>query len=180
MLKFFTILFCWYSNALAAGTSFYDLQETTLRRQKIDFAKFRGKVVLVVNTASKCGYTPQFAGLQDIYKTYETKGLDVVGIPSNDFNQEALDGDKIESFCTINYGVKFTMLEKAHVKGKTASPLMQYLVSHSEKPQEEVHWNFEKFLVNRKGVVIGRYLSAIAPSDKEFTAAIVKALAEQP
>jgi glutathione peroxidase len=180
MIKFALFLFFFSSMAVAGTESFYDLQATTLRRQKIDFSKFKGKAILFINTASKCGYTEQFSGLQELYKNYQAKGLDVVGIPSNDFNQEALEGDKIESFCTINYGVKFTIMEKVHVKGKDINPVIKYLVAHSKQPDQEVHWNFEKFLVDRKGIVIGRYLSAVEPTDKDLLAAIEKSLAERP
>ena len=142
----------------------------------VDLAKYKGKVVLVVNVASRCGYTPQYTGLQKLYETYKDKGLVVLGFPANEFGgQEPGSDTDIATFCSSKYGVTFDMFSKVVVKGPNKSPLYKSL-TESATPPGEVSWNFEKFLIGRDGAIVGRYKSAVAPEDTKLTGAIEAAL----
>ncbi len=131
---------------------------------------FRNKVVLVVNTASKCGYTPQYEGLEKLYSDYRDRGLVVAGFPSNDFaGQEPGAEQEIQKFCRLTYGVKFPMFGKTHVKGAEADPLYAYLASASgERPR----WNFHKYLLDREGQVVASFPSHVRPDDRRLVKAI--------
>ena len=130
----------------------------------------------IVNVASECGYTPQYSGLQELFAKYEKAGLVILGVPSNDFGKQepGTDGD-IAKFCATNYKVTFPMLSKVTIKGKDTVPLYKYLVEHSSD-KKEVGWNFEKFLLNRKGEVVDRFQSAVDPAADDFVKAIQKEL----
>ena len=142
----------------------------------VDLAKYKGKVVLVVNVASRCGYTPQYTGLQKLYDTYKDKGLVVLGFPANEFGgQEPGSDTDIATFCSSKYGVTFDMFSKVVVKGPNKSPLYKSL-TESATPPGEVSWNFEKFLIGRDGAIVGRYKSAVGPEDAKLTGAIEAAL----
>ena len=146
------------------ANSIHDFDAVSIAGQPVHFADHRGKVLLVVNTASACGFTPQFAGLESLWKDYGPKGLVVVGFPSNEFGgQDPGSNEEIASFCQLNYGVSFPMMAKVKVNGGEAHPLWQWL--KGEKPgflgTELIKWNFTKFLVGRDGQVIKRY----APND---------------
>ncbi len=160
------------------ATSLYDFDAVSIAGQPANFAAQRGKVVLIVNTASACGFTPQFAGLEKLNKAYADRGLVVVGFPSNEFGgQDPGSNDSIASFCQLNYGVSFPMMAKVDVNGDQAHPLWKWLTS--EAPgllgSKAVKWNFTKFLVGRDGQVIKRY----APNDtpESLRTDIEKALA---
>lgn len=136
------------------------------------------RVVLFVNVASKCGFTPQYDGLQALYAGRKDQGLVVVGVPCNQFGaQEPGSSDEIASFCRVNYGVDFPLLEKQEVNGAGRSALYQWLVGSEAGGGDDVRWNFEKFLVGRDGQVIGRYGSQVTPADDALTGAIDQALA---
>jgi glutathione peroxidase len=138
----------------------------------VDLSKYKGKVVLIVNVASRCGYTPQYAGLQKLYDTYKDKGLVVLGFPANEFGAQEPGSDaEIASFCSSKYGVTFDMFSKIVVKGPNKAPLYQAL-TEGATPPGEVSWNFEKFLIGRDGKIVGRYKSAVAPDDGKLTGAI--------
>jgi glutathione peroxidase len=141
-----------------------------------DLSKLKGKVVLFVNVASECGYTPQYEGLQELYSKYEKDGLVVVGVPSNEFGkQEPGTNDDIKKFCTTKYKVTFPMMSKVVVKGKGQVPLYKTLIeaTPNDKGQvQQVGWNFEKFLISRDGKVVGRFKSAVAPNADELVKAI--------
>ena len=146
------------------GTSVYDFEALSIEGKRAHLGTQRGKVLLIVNTASECGFTPQFAGLEALWQTYRDRGLVVVGFPSNEFGgQEPGSNDEIASFCEVNYGVSFPMMSKVEVNGASAHPLWKWLTK--EAPgllgSEAVKWNFTKFLVGRDGKVIKRY----APKD---------------
>lgn len=147
--------------------SIYDFSATDIRGEEHSLEEFRGKVLLIVNTASKCGFTPQFEGLQSLYKDLNEKGLEVLGFPCNQFrNQDPADDKAISEFCSVNYGVDFPMFAKIDVNGPDAHPLFEYL-KHSAKGllgSEGVKWNFTKFLVNREGEVVRRYPPTTKPS----------------
>jgi glutathione peroxidase len=146
-------------------TSIYDFSAESITGQRADLSTQRGKVLLIVNTASACGFTPQFAGLEKLWEEYRDRGLVVVGFPSNQFGaQDPGSNDEIASFCQLNYGVSFPMMAKVDVNGAKAHPLWQWLTA--EAPgllgSQSVKWNFTKLLVGRDGKVRGRY----APTDK--------------
>lgn len=144
----------------------YDFQSQSIAGKPAHFSTQRGKVLLVVNTASACGFTPQFKGLEQLWRDYRDRGLVVVGFPSNEFGaQDPGSNDEIASFCEMNYGVSFPMMSKVQVNGADAHPLWQWL--KAEAPgllgSEAVKWNFTKFLVGRDGKVIKRYAPNEAP-----------------
>ncbi|EDM47845.1 glutathione peroxidase [Marinobacter algicola] len=147
--------------------SIYDFNAADIRGEEHSLDEFRGKVLLIVNTASKCGFTPQFEGLQSLYVELKEKGLEVLGFPCNQFrNQDPADDKAISEFCSLNYGVDFPMFAKIDVNGPNAHPLFEYL-KHSAKGllgSEAVKWNFTKFLVNRDGEVVRRYPPTTKPS----------------
>lgn len=135
-------------------------------------AAFKGKVVLVVNTASECGFTPQYEGLEDLYEKYKAKGLVVVGFPANNFGkQEPGTNEQIAKFCSTKYSVTFPMMAKVSVKGTDKHPLFQYLTEQSPIPGE-IKWNFSKFLLDKNGKLVARYLSEITPLDSGLTSRI--------
>lgn len=147
--------------------------------KEVDLAQYKGKVVLLVNVASECGYTPQYKGLQELYDKFSKDGLVVIGVPSNDFGkQEPGSNTDILKFCTTKFKVSFPMLGKVAVKGDKKVPLYEYLTSKETNPKfpGEVGWNFEKFLIGRNGEVVGRYKSAVKPESDELQAAIQKEL----
>jgi glutathione peroxidase len=161
-----------------ADSSIYDFEALSIEGKPASLAAQRGKVMLIVNTASACGFTPQFAGLETLWKTYADKGLVVLGFPSNEFGGQDPGADgEIASFCEMNYGVSFPMMSKVKVNGADAHPLWKWLTA--EAPGilgiKSVKWNFTKFLIGRDGQVLKRY----APTDKpeSITADIEAALA---
>jgi glutathione peroxidase len=141
-----------------------DFSATTLDGREKDLAVYQGKVVLVVNTASQCGLTPQFAGLEALYEKYVDEGFLVLGFPCNQFaGQEPGTADQIGAFCRRNYGVSFPMFAKIEVNGDEAHPLYKWLRSEKDALGEEIEWNFTKFLVGRDGHVIKRYAPTVEP-----------------
>jgi glutathione peroxidase len=147
--------------------------------KEADLSKYKGKVVLLVNVASECGYTKQYAGLQELYEKYQKDGLVVVGVPSNDFDmQEPGTDEEIKKFCSTKYKVTFPMMSKVVVKGKGQVPLYTFLTSKDTNPDfaGQVGWNFEKFLIGRDGKVVGRYKSAVEPNSDDLVKAVRKEL----
>ena len=151
-------------------TSIYDFEANRIDGKKVKLSDFRGKVLLIVNTASQCGFTPQFAGLEELYEKYASQGLVVLGFPSNQFgSQDPGTNEEIGAFCTTNYGVSFPMMEKIDVNGSNAAPLYQWLTK--EKPgllgSTAIKWNFTKFLIGRDGTVLKRYAPLDTPASLE-------------
>jgi glutathione peroxidase len=137
-----------------------------------NLAQYQGKVVLFVNVASKCGYTPQYEGLEALYEKYGKDGFVIIGVPANEFGkQEPGTNEEIATFCKSKYSVTFPMLSKVVVKGPEITPLYKYLTTHAS-PTGDIKWNFEKFLIGRNGEIAGRYLSPVKPDDPKLTAAI--------
>jgi glutathione peroxidase len=134
--------------------------------------RYAGKPMLIVNTASHCGFTPQFKGLEKLYKAYRDKGFVVAGFPSDDFKQEADSATETAKVCYVNYGVTFDMYSQVHVKGSEAHPLFRELGAQSEEPS----WNFNKYLVDRDGKVVAHFGSMTSPDDKDLKEAIEKLL----
>ena len=150
--------------------SVHDFKITTLDGQEVSLTKFKGKKILIVNTASKCGFTPQYADLEKLSAQYKDK-LVVIGFPANNFGeQEPGTNASIQEFCEQNYGVSFLMSEKVSVKGGDINELFQYLTS-AENPdfKGEVKWNFEKFLIDENGKLVHRFRSAVKPTSEEIT-----------
>jgi len=148
--------------------SVYDFSAKTITGQDTPIADFKGQVLLVVNTASKCGFTPQFKGLEALYEKYKDKGLMVLGFPCNQFlNQDPGTDGEISEFCELNYGVTFPMFAKIDVNGPEAHPLFKHLTSAAPGllGSTAVKWNFTKFLVDRNGKVVSRYAPATKPED---------------
>jgi glutathione peroxidase len=144
----------------------------------VDLASYKGKVVLVVNVASRCGYTKQYAGLQKLYDSHKDKGLVILGFPANDFGaQEPGNDEQIAEFCSTKYGVTFPMFSKITVKGGDKAPLYKAL-TESADPKGEVAWNFEKFLIGKDGTVVGRFKSGVAPDSAELVKAIEAEIAK--
>lgn len=165
----------------AAAGSIYDLPLVDLYGAPFDAAQIRGKAVLFVNVASRCGFTPQYEGLQKLYEAHTARGLVIVGIPCNQFgSQEPGSAEQIASFCKMNYGVTFPLLEKQDVNGKERSPLYSQLISSSAGGGAPVKWNFEKFLVSPTGEVVARFPSSTEPEDPRLLAAIESVLPKTP
>ncbi|KAG6054349.1 hypothetical protein E4U17_003864 [Claviceps sp. LM77 group G4] len=158
---------------MASATSFYDFKPLDKRGQEVSLADYKGKVVLIVNTASKCGFTPQFEGLETLYKSIKEtypEDFTILGFPCNQFGgQEPGSSDEIQNFCQINYGVSFPIMQKIDVNGDKAIPLYEWL--KAEQPGlmglKRVKWNFEKFLIGRDGTVKGRWASTTKPAALE-------------
>ena len=149
----------------------------TIKGADASLGDYAGKVLLVVNVASKCGLTPQYEGLEKLYADYKDDGLVVLGFPANDFaGQEPGTNEEIATFCTTNFGVDFPMFEKITVKGEARHPLYAELIAESDTPDADVSWNFEKFLVSRDGHVVRRFSPRTEPGDQELKAAIEAAL----
>jgi len=146
-------------------------------KESIDLCqRFAGKPLVVVNTASFCGFAPQFKGLEALYQRYKGQGLEVIGVPSNDFKQESKDGEETAKVCYVNYGVTFTMTEPQAVRGDNATHLFKVLAKQSNAPK----WNFYKYMVDRQGKVIASFSSLTKPDNPEFLEAVEKALASKP
>lgn len=158
-----------------AQQSFYDISAKTIDGSQESMSAYKGKVLLIVNTASQCGFTPQYAGLEKLYEQYKDRGFVVLGFPSNDFGSQEPGADaEIKHFCTSKFGVSFPLYSKVQVVGAGRAPIYQFLTSSTGGA--EVGWNFEKFLVDKSGHVVGRFSSNVKPSDPELTTSIEKAL----
>jgi glutathione peroxidase len=147
----------------------------------VNLSKYKGEVLLIINTASKCGYTPQYEGLEAIYEKYKDKGFEVLAFPANEFGgQEPGSDSEIKAFCKTNYNVAFPLFSKIVVKGAGIHPLYQFLTSKETNPKfaGDIRWNFTKFLVNRKGEVVTRFEPKSEPQSPEVTSAIEAALGE--
>ena len=152
-----------------------DFKMKTIDNETVDLEDYEGNVVLIVNTASQCGLTPQYAGLQDLYKKYEDKGFVVLGFPCNQFgSQEPGTAEEIKQFCSTRYSVSFPMFDKIEVNGDGAAPLYKYLTSKDVEPagKGKISWNFEKFLIDREGNLVHRFAPRTTPSDAELVKAI--------
>jgi len=155
---------------MQTGGSIYDFSAFRLDGSLINLAEFKGKVLLIVNTASKCGFTPQYAGLEELYRTHRERGFEVLGFPCNQFGaQEPGSAEEIGTFCHRNYGVSFPMFAKIDVNGEAAHPLYRFL--KQSKPgvfgSQRIKWNFTKFLIDRDGQVVDRFAPSTKPRELE-------------
>lgn len=158
-------------------TTMTDIRVKTIDGQEQSLSNYQGNVLLIVNVASYCGYTPQYQGLQDLHEKYSDRGLKVLAFPCNDFGaQEPGNNDQIKTFCSTRYNVTFELFDKVHAKGSEQHPLYQWLTSQAT-PAGDVGWNFEKFLIGKQGNIVARFPSRVAPDDAELIAAIEGALA---
>ena len=167
--------------ATGPAKSVLDFSMTSIDGQETPLSQYQGKVLLLVNTASKCGFTPQYKQLEEVYKRFKDQGLVILGFPANNFLwQEPGTNQEIKQFCLINYGVSFPMFAKISVAGKDIHPLYKFLVDKGTNPQfaGKISWNFTKFLVGRKGEVVARFAPGQVPDEPQVIAAIEKALQE--
>ena len=165
--------------SLFGASGVLDFTLNSLDGKPAPLAEYRGKVILIVNVASKCGYTPQYTGLEKIYEKYKDQGFVILGFPANNFGgQEPGTNEEIKTFCSSKYQVTFPMYSKVSVKGADSTPLYQFLTDRQNNPATagEIKWNFTKFLVDRDGKVVQRFESAVTPDSKEVVSAIEKQL----
>jgi glutathione peroxidase len=175
-----TFIMAMTSGHLHSGEdSVYDFTMKDIDGKPVSLAEYKGKVMLIVNVASKCGHTPQYEGLQKLYDTYKDRGLAILGFPANNFSwQEPGTDSEIKQFCTLTYGVTFDMYSKISVKGKDQAPFYQFLTSSKSNPQYAgpVEWNFQKYLIDRSGKIVGRFSPGMDPLSEEITSAVEAAL----
>jgi len=181
MKKLFVLIALLGASLMAAEKTVFDFTLNSIDGQPAPLSTYKGKVVLLVNVASRCGYTPQYAGLESLYEKYQDRGLVIVGIPANNFGaQEPGTNQEIKTFCTSKYHVSFPMMSKVSVKGGDIAPLYQFLTALDTKPAKKgkISWNFEKFLIGKNGQVVARFAPGTEPDSKEVVAAIESELAK--
>ena len=161
-----------------AASSIYDFTLPSIDGQSMPLSNFKGKVVLLVNVASRCGFTPQYKGLEALYEKYKDQGFVILGFPANNFgSQEPGTNQEIKTFCSSKYSVTFPMYAKVSVKGADQTPLYQYLTTQADPTHSgDIKWNFTKFLVDRDGKVVQRFESAVTPDSSEIVSAVEKEL----
>jgi glutathione peroxidase len=164
---------------LLSAASVYDYELTTINYDRVRLRDFKGKVLMIVNVASYCGYTPQYAGLQKLYLAHVDQGFVIIGIPSNDFGEGEPGSDpEIKRFCRRKYDVTFPMMSKVFIKANPRLPLYDYLTDERQNPKTggEIRWNFTKFLISRDGTILARFDPAVTPEDPSLVKAVEKAL----
>lgn len=162
-----------------APSSIYEFEMKDIDGKKVSLQKYQGKVAMIVNVASRCGFTPQYEGLEKLYEKYRDKGFVILGFPANNFlNQEPGNNKQIKKFCHLKYGVKFPMFSKISVRGKDKAPLYRFLTSQETNPNfgGEITWNFNKFLLDREGNIAARFDSSVKPESQEIVQALVRLL----
>lgn len=176
------LVLCMAAGSMAASAkSVYNFTLRTIDGQPVSLKSYQGKVLLLVNVASKCGYTPQYAGLESLYEKYKDRGLVIVGIPANNFaSQEPGTNEEIKKFCSTKYNVSFPMMSKVSVLGEDKTPLYVFLTDKTANPTigGDIKWNFTKFLFDRKGRPVARFEPAVTPDSPEVKAAIESALGQ--
>jgi len=170
-------LFSSSSSNDSANISEFTVKDINLKEVKL--SDYNGKVLLIVNVASKCGFTSQYEGLQKIYEMYKDQRFEVLGFPCNDFGgQEPGTNEEIKNFCSLNYDVTFPMFDKVHVKGDEKAPLFELLTNNSVTGKSSIKWNFEKFIIDKEGNVVDRFRSTTKPDSKKITSQIEKELSK--
>lgn len=175
-------LFVFINTAFSSGGDKMDnnissITVKDMNGKDVNLADYKGKVLLIVNVASKCGYTPQYEGLEKIYEKYKDKGFEILAFPCNQFGQqEPGTNTEIKEFCSTNYGVTFPLFDKIEVNGPNRSVLYEKLTGNSNTEQGDVKWNFEKFLISKNGDIVARFRSKITPESDEITGAIEQEL----
>lgn len=161
----------------SANISNYVVKDINLNEVKL--SDYNSRVLLIVNVASKCGFTSQYEGLQKIYDLYKDRGFEILGFPCNDFGgQEPGTNEEIKNFCSLNYGVTFQMFDKVHVKGDEKTPLFDLLMNNPVTGKSSIKWNFEKFIIDKKGNIIKRFRSITKPDSKKITSVIEQELSK--
>jgi glutathione peroxidase len=176
-----TLILCFAAIAATAQTGVYSFTMKSIDGDPVSLGSFKGKVVMLVNVASKCGFTPQYTALEAIYEKYKDRGFVIVGVPANNFMQQEPGTDaEIKTFCSRKYNVTFPMMSKVSVKGDDKAPLYQYLTDSARDPKfgGDIKWNFTKFLVDRNGNLVARFEPATTPDSAPVTAAIEAELAK--
>ncbi len=164
-------LFNLSSSSYSANISEFTVKD--INPQEVKLSDYNGKVLLIVNVASKCGFTSQYEGLQKIYEMYKDQGFEVLGFPCNDFGgQEPGTNEEIKNFCSLNYDVTFPMFDKVHVKGDEKAPLFDLLTNNYVTGKSSIKWNFEKFIIDKEGNVVDRFRSITKPDSKKITSLI--------
>ena len=154
-----------------------DFTVKDINLNEVKLSDYKGKVLLIVNVASKCGFTSQYEGLQKIYELYKDRGFEILGFPCNDFGgQEPGTNEEIKNFCSINYMVTFPLFDKVHVKGDEKEPLFDVLTNNSVTGKSSIKWNFEKFIIDKEGNIVKRFRSITKPDSKKITSLIEKEL----
>jgi glutathione peroxidase len=164
-----------------ANKSVHQFTVRDLKGQEVNLNSFKGKVLLIVNTASECGFTPQYQDLEELYQLYKNKGFEVLAFPSNDFGgQEPLNGKDIQQFCSVKFNTTFPIFDKIHVKGEKAHPLFYFLSNKSENGNVDISpkWNFQKYLIDKEGRVVDYYLSTTSPTSGKVKKAIEELIAK--
>lgn len=165
------------SSTASTKTNIHDLLVKDINMNNVNLSDYEGKVLLIVNVASKCGYTKQYTGLQKIYEKYKDQGFVVLGFPCNDFGgQEPGSNEEISDFCSLNFNVTFPMFNKVKVLGNDKHPLFEVLTNNSVTGKSDVKWNFEKFIIDKKGNVVDRFRSITKPESGKITSLIEKEL----
>ena len=183
MRKFLPILALCVASAIvfAQAHSIYDFTMKSIDGQPVSLKSYNGKVVMLVNVASKCGFTPQYAGLESLYEKYKDRGFVIVGVPANNFaQQEPGTNEEIKKFCSNRYNVTFPMMSKVSVLGDDETPLYRFLTDKSANPQVggDIKWNFTKFLFDRNGNPVARFEPAVKPDSPEVQSAVESALSK--
>jgi glutathione peroxidase len=179
MIKLLCCVLFVSASLMAADKNIYDFTLNSIDGQPAPLAAYKGKVVMLVNVASRCGFTPQYTALEAVYEKYKDRGFVIVGLPANNFGgQEPGSNQEIKTFCSAKYHVTFPMMAKVSVKGDDKTPLYQYLTDKSAHPQTggDIEWNFTKFLIGPDGRVLARFEPKVTPDSPQVTAAIEKAL----
>ena len=162
---------------LSAKANVYKYTVLNIDKEEVPLSDYNGKVLLIVNVASKCGFTPQYKGLEKIYRKYKPQGFEILAFPCNDFkNQEPGTNEEIKNFCSVNYDVTFPLFDKISVKGENKAPLYKMLTDNPVTGKSEVRWNFEKFLIDKNGNVVKRFRSPTKPDSVKITSAIEELL----
>ena len=164
-----------FSSTYSESKNFHDFEIESINGEIISFSNFKDKVVLIVNTASKCGFTPQYSGLQKLYDRYKDDGLVVLGVPSNDFNQELSNNSEVKDFCEIRYGVNFPLSSIQKIKGNDAHPLYKW-ISSEVSVIAQPRWNFHKYLISKDGKILNWFSSMTSPSSTGFLTQVEDAI----
>lgn len=160
-----------------SGKTLFDFKVKDINNKEVDLSQYKGKVVLVVNVASKCGYTRQYTGLEKIYNKYKDRDFVILGFPCNDFGgQEPGTNEEIKEFCSTKFAVTFPMMDKVAVLGEGKAPLFAWLTNNEVTGSGDIKWNFEKFLINKEGQIVERFISKDEPEGEKITSAIEKLL----
>ncbi len=165
------------STSTETSANISDFAVKDINMNEVKLSDYNGKVLLIVNVASKCGFTSQYEGLQKIYELYKDRGFEILGFPCNDFGgQEPGTNEEIKNFCSLNYGVTFPMFDKVHVKGVEKAPLFDLLTNNPVTGKSSIKWNFEKFIIDKEGNIIKRFRSITKPDSKKITSLIEQEL----